>query len=145
MGGGVSRFWNLGKGGALKNCSEIGGFLRKGGFQIVSSVFVKKSMFSLLLEYFFLSGKYSHLLLSIDLFFHVVYFLLENGIIWNLFFFLTLVFKYSFVKILLLMTFISISISLKTLKFLENKWNAFEISDFTIIVHDGLYYNELKI
>ena len=43
------------------------------------------------------------------------------------------------------MTFISISISLKTLKFLENKWNAFEISDFTIIVHDGLYYNELKI
>ena len=34
--------------------------LRKGSFQIVSSVFLKKSMFSLLLE--FLSGKYSHLL-----------------------------------------------------------------------------------
>ena len=35
--------------------------LRKGGrFQIVSSVFLMKSMFSLLLE--FLSGKYSHLL-----------------------------------------------------------------------------------
>ena len=33
-----------------------------GGFQIVSSVFREKSMFSLLLEYFFLSGKYSHLM-----------------------------------------------------------------------------------
>ena len=44
-----------------------GDSLRKGrgrgrGFQIVSSVFLKKSMFSLLLEYIFLSGKYSHLL-----------------------------------------------------------------------------------
>ena len=36
------------------------------------------TMFSLLLKYFFLSGKYSHL---IDLFFHVVYFLLENDIL----------------------------------------------------------------
>ena len=43
------------------------------------------------------------------------------------------------------MTFISISISLKTLKFLENKSNVFEISDCTITVHDDLYYNELKI
>ena len=57
----------------------------------------------------------------------------------------TLIFKYNFVKILLLMTFISISISLKTLKFLENKSNVFEISDCTITVHDDLYYNELKI
>ena len=49
------------------------------------------------------------------------------------------------IKILLLMTFITISISLKTLKFLENKSNVFEISDCTITVHDDLYYNELKI
>ena len=35
-----------------------GGTLRK-GFQIISSVFLKKSMFSLLLEFW--SGKYSHL------------------------------------------------------------------------------------
>ena len=33
-----------------------------GGFQIVSSALLKKSMFSLLLEYIFLSGKYSHLM-----------------------------------------------------------------------------------
>ena len=33
---------------------------------------------------FFLSGKYSHLLQSIDLFLHVVYFFLENDI-WNFF------------------------------------------------------------
>ena len=59
-----------------------GSSLRQGeGFQILSSVFLKKSMFSLLLEYFFLSGKYSPLLQSIDLFFHVVYVLLENVIL----------------------------------------------------------------
>ena len=115
---------------------RMGVFLERG----VSKLF---HQFSLLLE--FLSGKYSHLLYSIDLFFHVVYFLLENGIIWNLFFFLTLVFKYNFVKILLLMTFISISISLKTSNILENKSQVFERSDCTITVHDDLYYNELKI
>ena len=38
---------------------ERGG--RGGGFQIVSAVFLKKSMSSLRLEYFF-SGKYSQLL-----------------------------------------------------------------------------------
>ena len=32
---------------------ERGGSVRKGGFQIVSSVFLNKNMFSLLLEYFF--------------------------------------------------------------------------------------------
>ena len=57
---------------------------------------------------------------------------------------LTLVFKYNFVKILLLMTFISISISLKTSNIL-NKLQVFERSDCTITVHNDLYYNELKI
>ena len=57
---------------------------------------------------------------------------------------LTLIFKYNFVKILLLMTFISISISLKTSNILENKSQVFERSDCTITVHD-LYYNELVI
>ena len=47
----------------MKDCSEIGGLVeRGGGLQIVSTVFLKKSIFSLLLECFFLSGKYSHLL-----------------------------------------------------------------------------------
>ena len=58
---------------------------------------------------------------------------------------LTLIFKYNFVKILLLMTFISISISLKTSNFLENKSHVFERSDSIITVHDDLYYNELNI
>ena len=57
---------------------------------------------------------------------------------------LTLIFKYDFVKILLLMTFISISISLKTSNILENKSQVFERSDCTITVHNDLYYNELK-
>ena len=58
---------------------------------------------------------------------------------------LTLIFKYNFVKILLLMTFISISISLKTSNILENKSQVFERSDCTITVHNDLYYNELRI
>ena len=58
---------------------------------------------------------------------------------------LTLIFKYNFVKMLLLMTFVSISISLKTSNVLENKSNVFERSDCSITVHDDLYYNELKI
>ena len=58
---------------------------------------------------------------------------------------LTLIFKYNFVKILLLMTFVSISISLKTSNILENKSHVFERSDSTIAVHNDLYYNELKI
>ena len=61
------------------------------------------------------------------------------------FFFLTLIFKYNFVKILLFMTFISIAISLKTSNFLENKSHVFERSDSIITVHDDLYYNELNI
>ena len=57
----------------------------------------------------------------------------------------TVILKYDFVKILLLMTFISISISLKTSNILENKSQVFERSDCTITVHNDLYYNELKI
>ena len=56
---------------------------------------------------------------------------------------LTLIFKYIFVKILLLMMFISIP--LKTSNILENKSQLFEGSDCTITVHKYLYYNELKI
>ena len=58
---------------------------------------------------------------------------------------LTLIFKYNFVKVLLLMTFISISISLKTSNILENKSQVFERNDFTITVHNDLYYKERKI
>ena len=57
----------------------------------------------------------------------------------------TLIFKYNFVKVLLLMTFISLSISLKTSNVFENKSQVFESSYYTITVHNDLYYNELKI
>ena len=66
-------------------------------------------------------------------------------ICYEVYFPLTLIFKYNSVKILLLMTFIFISISLKTLTILENKSQVFERSDCTITVHNYLYYNELKI
>ena len=58
---------------------------------------------------------------------------------------LTLIFKYKFVKIQLLIKFISVSISLKTSTILENKSQLFERSDCTITVHNDLYYNELNI
>ena len=48
-------------------------------------------------------------------------------------------------KTLLLMTFISISILLKTSNILENKSQVFERSDCTITVHNDPYYDELKI
>ena len=62
-----------------------------------------------------------------------------------MYFSLTLICKCSFVNILLLMTFSSISISLKTSNILENKSQMFEISDCTITVYNDLYYNELII
>ena len=58
---------------------------------------------------------------------------------------LTLIVNYNFVKNSLLMTFIFISISLKTSNIFENKSQVFERSDWTITVHIDLYYNELKI
>ena len=58
---------------------------------------------------------------------------------------LNLIFKYNFVKVLLLITFISIFISLKISDFLENKSHVFEGRDCTITVYDYFYYNELKI
>ena len=69
----------------------------------------------------------------------------KKMIYYEIFFPLTLIFKYDFVKILLLMTFISISISLKTSNILDNKSQVFERSDCTITAHNDLYYNELKI
>ena len=57
----------------------------------------------------------------------------------------TLIFKYNFVKVLLLMTFIYLSISLEISNIFENKSQVFERSDYTITVHNDLYYNELKI
>ena len=43
------------------------------------------------------------------------------------------------------MTFISISILLKTSNILENKSHVFERSDCTITVHNDLYYSDLTI
>ena len=62
-----------------------------------------------------------------------------------MFFLLTVIFKYNIVKILSLMMFISISISLKTSNIFENKSQVFERIDCTITVHNDLCYNELKI
>ena len=60
--------------------AERGVLLERGVFPNRFIIFLSEK-FSLLLEYFFLSGNYSRLLLSIDLFFHVVHLLLENDIL----------------------------------------------------------------
>ena len=66
-------------------------------------------------------------------------------ICYEIYFPLTLIFKYSSVKILLLIAFIFISISLKTSTILENKSQVFERSDCTITIHNNFYCNELKL
>ena len=59
--------------------------------------------------------------------------------------FLALIFKYDFVKILLSMTFVFISILLKTSNILENKSQVFERSDCTITVHNIFIIMNLNI
>ena len=79
------------------------------------------------------------------LFFHVVYFLLENDIIWN-FFSSYLYFQINFCEIFIINDIsISISISLKTSNILENKSQVFERSDCAFTAHVDLYYNKLVI
>ena len=63
---------------------------------------------------------------------------------YEIYFPLTLVFKYIFLKILFIMTFIPFSISLRTSNILENKSQVFERNDCTITAHNDLYYNKLR-
>ena len=58
-------------------------------------------------------------------------------IYYKIYFPLTLIFTYNFLKILLLMMLISISIS----NILENQAQVFERSDITNTVRNDLYYN----
>ena len=124
------------------------GFSEKGGF---SNCFIsfssEKHVFITIgiLFYLFLSGKYSCLLLSIDQFFHVVYFLLQSDLLWNVFSFYSY-FWIKFCEIFIINDIsISISISLKTFDILENKSQVFQRSDCTVTVYNDLYYNKLVI
>ena len=65
-----------------------------------------------------------------DLFFHVVYFILENDM--KFLFLLLLFLNIFFVKVLFLMTFIYISISLKTSKMYLKINHVLERTDCTI-------------
>ena len=145
LGGGGLVFEICTKKGAMKNCSEIVGLVerRGGGFQFVSSVFLQKSMFSLLLEFFCLVN--IHACCNQQIYSFMWFTFYQKIIYYEIFSPLTLIFKYNFVKILLLMTIISISISLKTSNIFENKSQVFERSDCAITVRNDLYYNELKI
>ena len=132
----------------MKKLLRNSGFSQKGeGAQIVLSVFLQKSMFSLLLEYFFFFFCLVniHACCNQQIYSFMWFTFYQKMIYYEISFPLTLIFKYNFVKILLLMTFISISISLKTSNILENKSQVFERSHCTITVHNDLYYNKLVI
>ena len=114
----VLEIWT--KRGIMKNYSEIGGQLKggssqkKGGFHIVSSVVLQKRIFSLLFDFFCLVNIHTCCNQQIYSFMWFTFYqkMIHYG--WNFFSSYTLIFKYNFVKILLLITFsISISISLK--------------------------------
>ena len=124
-----------------------GGLLRKGVFQIVLPVILQENMFSLLLEYFFFFFCLVniHTCCNQQIYSFMWFTFYQKMIYYEIYFPLTLIFNYNFVKISLLMTFISISISLKTSNIFENKSQVFERSDCTITVHNDLYYNKLVI
>ena len=123
---------------------ERGNSLKRGSFQVVSSFFLKRSMFSLLVKYFFCLVNI-HTCCNQQIYSFMWFTFYQTTIYYKIPFPLILIFKYNFVNILLLMTFISIPISLKTSNILDNRSQVFERSDSKVTVHNDLYYNELKI
>ena len=130
------------QGGQLKRGG--GGSLRKGSFQIVSSVFLKKNMFHYYWNIFFCLVNI-HTCCNQQICSFMWFTFYQKMIYYEISFPFTLIFKYNFVKILLLMTFISIFISLKTSNFIKDKSQVFKRNNCTITVHNDLYYNEFKI
>ena len=108
----------------LRNRGQLKG---RRGFQIVSSVFLQKSMFSLLLDFFCLVN--IHTCCNQQIYSFMWFSFYQKMIYYEISFPLTLIFNYNFVKISLLLMFISISISLKTSNIFENKSQVFERSD----------------
>ena len=91
------------KRGVIKNCSEIGGELKGGSsqkewdFQIVSSVFLQKSMFSLLLDFFRLVN--IHTCYNQWIYSFMWFSFYQKMIYYEISFPLTLISSYNFVKI----------------------------------------------
>ena len=137
----------IGKNGAsIKNCSEIRGWLKWGVFweRGVSKLFHQKR--KTYFHYYWIFWLVNVHNWCSQLLFIIA--ILSCGLLFTrewynikFVFFLPLIFNYNFVKFLLPMTFISISISLKTSNFIENKSHVFERNNSTITVHDDLYYN----
>ena len=128
--------------GSRKNCSEIRGWLKWGVLweREVSKLFhQKRKTYFHYCWIFWLVNVHNccnhRSILSCGLLFTREWYNIKFV------FFLPLIFNYNFVKFLLVMTFISISISLKTSNFIENKSHVFERNNSTITVHDDLYYN----
>ena len=121
-----------------------GGSLRKRGLKKFLSVILQKSMFLLLLEYFFFFCLVNiHTCCNQQIYSFIWFTFYKKMIYYEISFPLTIIFKYNFAEFLLLMIFISNSISLKTSNILENISQLFERSDCTITVHNDLYYNKL--
>ena len=145
-GGLVFEVWT--KWGVMENCSEIrgqlkggGGFSQKGGF---SNLFHHFSLRKACFHYYWNFCQVNIYTCCNQQIYSFMWFTFYQKMIYVKFLFLLLLF-FNFVKMLLLLTFTSIFISLKTSDFLENKSRVFERSDSTITVHGYLYCNELKI
>ena len=145
-GGLVFEVWT--KWGVMENCSEIrgqlkggGGFSQKGGF---SNLFHHFSLRKACFHYYWNFCQVNIYTCCNQQIYSFMWFTFYQKMIYMKFLFLLLLF-FNFVKMLLLLTFTSIFISLKTSDFLENKSRVFERSDSTITVHGYLYCNELKI
>ena len=126
--GGSFLFWA--KRGIMKKLLRNRGLVERwgssqkgGGFQIVSSVFLQKSIFSLLLGFFCLVN--IHTCCNQQIYSFIWFSFYQKMIYYKISFPLTLIFNYNFVKISLLMMVISISIS----NIFENKSQVFERSD----------------
>ena len=131
----------------MKYYSEIGGLVKGkgGGSKLFHQIFFGKAFFQYYWNTSFFCLVNIHAYCNQQIYSFMWFTFSQKMIYYEISFPLTLIFNYNFVKISLLMTFISISISLKTSNIFENKSQVFERSDCTITVHNDLYYNKLVI
>ena len=143
LGGGIS-FLKFGQRGGHEQIAEKqGGYSQKGGIsKLLHQFSLRKACFHCYWN-FYLVNIHTHFNQQIYSFLWFTFY--KKIIYYEISFSLTLIFKYNFVKILL-MTLISLSISLETSNILENKSQVFERSECTITVYNDFYYKEqLKI
>ena len=128
LGGGFLIFEIWTKRGIMKNCSEIGGLVERGGVLLErgrgSKLFQQFSLRKACFHYYwntFFCQVNIHTCCNQQIISFMWFTFYQKMIYYEISLPFNLIFKYNVVKMLLLMTFISISISLKTSNILKNK------------------------